>query len=57
MNASPYKKQWLAQLAAEDNKVLGIPISIGEARKVKHTAYLFRGMRCLAALPGMSGMM
>jgi hypothetical protein len=32
-------------------------ISTGEARRVKHTAYLFKEMRCAAAFTGMPGMM
>lgn len=32
-------------------------ISSGEARKVKHTAYILNGMRCIAGLPGTLGMM
>lgn len=32
-------------------------ISTGEARKVKHIAYFFNGIRCTAALPGMLRMM
>ena len=41
----------------EDKKALCTQISTGEARKVKHTVYLFSGMRYAAALPGKPEMM
>lgn len=41
----------------EDKNILGIQKSTEEARKVKHTAYLFNGKMCLTAFPGMPGMM
>jgi hypothetical protein len=40
-----------------NKKALYTQISTGEARKVKHTPYLFNGMRYIATLPGMLRMM
>lgn len=41
----------------EDEKIFIIQKSTEEARKVKHTAYLFNGKMFLTAFPGMPGMM
>lgn len=38
-------------------KALRTWISTGKAKKIKHRAYLFNGMRCVPALPAMRGMM
>lgn len=37
--------------------LLRTKISTEEGRKFKHTSYLFSGMRCAAALPGMAAVM
>jgi hypothetical protein len=44
-------------LLVGDKKTLYTQISTREARRVKHTAHLFSGIRYAAALSGMPGMM